>query len=77
MGECQEDVPPTLKLNQADREKLELIAPLPKTSQRAAQRAGIILACAQGMNNGQVAAASRVSAPLSQRLAAAESLYRG
>ena len=35
----------------------------PKTSQRAAQRAGIILACARGMNNGQVAAASRVSAP--------------
>ena len=54
---------PTLKLKQADREKLELIARRPKTSQRAAQRAGIILACARGMNNGQVAAASRVSAP--------------
>ena len=40
-----------------------MIARRPKTSQRAAQRARIILACAQGMNNGQVAAALRVSAP--------------
>ena len=54
---------PILKLKQADREKLELIARRPKTSQRAAQRARIILACARGMNNGQVAAALRVSAP--------------
>ena len=54
---------PILKLKEADREKLEMIARRPKTSQRAAQRARIILACAQGSNNGQVAAALRVSAP--------------
>ena len=54
---------PILKLKEADREKLELIARRPKTSQRAAQRARIILACAQGIDNGQVAAALRVSAP--------------
>ena len=54
---------PILKLKEEDREKLELIARRPKTSQRAAQRARIILASAQGMNNGQVAAALRVSAP--------------
>ena len=40
---------PILKLKEADRDKLELIARRPKTSQRAAQRARIILACAQGM----------------------------
>ena len=54
---------PILRLKEEDREKLELIARRPKTSQRAAQRARIILASAQGMNNGQVAAALRVSAP--------------
>lgn len=53
---------PVLKLKEADRDKLELIARRPKTSQRAAQRARIILGCAQGSNNGQVAAALGVSA---------------
>ena len=54
---------PILRLKEEDPEKLELIARRPKTGQRAAQRARIILASAQGMNNGQVAAALRVSAP--------------
>ena len=40
-----------------------MIARRPKTSQRAARRARIILACAQGMKNGQAAAALRASAP--------------
>ena len=34
---------PILRLKEEDREKLELIARRPKTSQRAAQRARIIL----------------------------------
>lgn len=52
-----------LKLSVEERQKLELIARRPKTSQRSAQRARIILACAQGLDNQQVAAALQVSAP--------------
>lgn len=52
-----------LKLTEDERQKLELIARRPKTSQRSAQRARIILACAQGIDNKQVAATLKVSAP--------------
>jgi len=48
-------VAPTLKLSDADRTKLHLIASRPKSSQRDATRARIILACAQGKLNQEVA----------------------
>ncbi len=50
-----------LILQVQDKEKLELIARRPKTSQRAAQRARIVLACARGLNNAQAAREVSVS----------------
>ena len=50
-----------LKLKSEDQEKLELIARRPKTSQRSANRARIVLACARGLNNLEVARELRVS----------------
>jgi transposase len=47
-------------LKDEDKEKLELIARRPKTSQVAAQRARIILACARGLSNQEVASQLRV-----------------
>ena len=44
-----------LILTDSDKEKLELIARRPKTSQRAAQRARIVPACARGLDNARVA----------------------
>jgi len=51
-----------LTLNAADQDKLELMARRPKTSQRAAQRARIVLACARGASNLAVARELAVSA---------------
>ena len=44
-----------LKLTELEREKLELIANRPKSSQRASLRARIVLRCAQESNNQKVA----------------------
>jgi len=44
-----------LILTAAEEEKLQLIARRPKTSQRAALRARIVLACAEETNNQKVA----------------------
>ena len=45
-----------LQLLEADQAKLELMARRPKTDQRTAQRARIVLACARGLSNAAVAA---------------------
>jgi transposase len=50
-----------LKLKSEDQEKLELIARRPKTSQRSANRARIVLACARGLNNLEVAGELKLS----------------
>ncbi len=44
-----------IKLTETERGKLELMASRPKSSQRDAQRASIILACAEGLANQTVA----------------------
>ena len=49
-----------LTLSSQDKEKLELIARRPKTSQQASMRARIILACARGLSSNQVAAELRI-----------------
>lgn len=48
--------PVPIVLSEAERDKLELIASRPKSSQRDATRARIVLACAEGMSNTEVAA---------------------
>ena len=45
-----------LILSEEDRGKLELLARQPKTDQRTAQRARIVLECAAGQTNQAVAA---------------------
>ena len=40
-----------LSLTEDDKTKLEMIAPRPKTDQRTAQRARIVLDCAAGLSN--------------------------
>ena len=47
--------PIEITLTEQEREKLELIASRPKSHQRDALRAKIILCCAEGLNNIQVA----------------------
>jgi len=49
-----------ITLTEQEREKLELVASRPKSQQRDAVRARIILACADGLNNVQVAAKTGV-----------------
>lgn len=49
-----------LTLTAEEREKLELLARRPKTDQRTALRARIVLGCADGRTNGQVAKALKV-----------------
>jgi transposase len=51
-----------LKLSDEEREQLERYARRGKTSQRLALRARIVLTCAKGLDNRQVAAALRVNA---------------
>ena len=51
-----------LVLTDDERQKLRTIARRPKTAQRLAQRARIVLACADEPNNAAVAAALRVTA---------------
>ncbi len=51
-----------LLVTQEDQAKLELMARRPKTDQRTAQRARIVLACAGGANNQTVAAKLGVTA---------------
>lgn len=51
-----------LALTQEDQDKLELVARRPKTDQRTAQRARIVLACARGLSNQKVAAQLGVTA---------------
>ena len=51
-----------LTLNEEDKAKLEMIARRPKTDQRTALRARIVLACAQGLTNQKVAARLHVTA---------------
>jgi len=46
----------TLQLPEADKAKLEMMARRPKSDQRTAQRARIVLACARGLSNRAVAA---------------------
>lgn len=48
-------VAPELKISEPVREKLELMASRPKSSQRDSIRARIILACAEGKRNKEVA----------------------
>jgi transposase len=50
-----------LTLNEVERQKLGAWSRRPKTSQRLALRARIILACAQGLDNQDVAAQLRVN----------------
>ena len=50
-----------LELSEADRETLQRWARRPKTSQRLAQRSRIVLACAEGVSNREVAARLGVS----------------
>ena len=45
---------PVLNLAESERETLEQWARRPKSAQALAQRARIILACAEGLNNTQV-----------------------
>jgi transposase len=51
-----------LFLAEEDRSKLEMMARRPKTDQRTAQRARIVLACARGLSNQAVAARLGVTA---------------
>lgn len=51
-----------LELNAEERSKLEMISRRPKTDQRTALRARIVLGCASGQSIGEVAAALKVSA---------------
>src|ERR1044071_6675708 len=44
-----------LEIVDADREKLTMIARRPKSAQALAMRARIVLGCAQGMSNSEVA----------------------
>lgn len=52
-----------LELTTEECEKLELLARRPKTSQALALRARIVLLCASGLNNTEVAAKLRVTKP--------------
>ena len=52
-----------LVLTAAEQAKLELMARRPKTDQRTAQRARIVLDCATGLSNTQVAAQRGVTLP--------------
>ena len=49
-------IAPELSLSKSAKEKLELMASRPKSSQRDSLRARIILACAAGKRNKEVAA---------------------
>ena len=53
----------TLVLSAAEKAKLELMARRPKTDQRTAQRARIVLDCATGLSNTAVAAKRGVTLP--------------
>lgn len=48
-------VAPEIKMSERDREKLEMIASRPKSSQRDSLRARIVLECAEGRSNQDVA----------------------
>ena len=50
-----------LTLCEEERAKLEMMARRPKSDQRTALRAGIVLDCAAGLSNAQVAAKRRVT----------------
>jgi len=50
-----------LSLSDDERQKLETWASRPKSTQRLATRARIILACAEGLDNNQVAARLRIN----------------
>jgi transposase len=50
-----------LTITDEEREKLTLIAQRPKSARRAAERASIVLLCASGLNNGQVARRLRLT----------------
>ncbi|MFW6161373.1 MAG: helix-turn-helix domain-containing protein, partial [Planctomycetota bacterium] len=50
-----------LELMADEREKLDMLARRPKTSQRMAQRAKIVLLCAEGRTNRDVARYLHVS----------------
>jgi len=50
-----------LELTQEEQQKLEMLARRPKTDQRTAKRALIVLECAKGFNNQTVARALRAS----------------
>ena len=52
-----------LVLTAAEKAKLELMARRPKTDQRTAQRARIVLDCATGLSNTEVAAKREVTMP--------------
>ena len=54
---------PLLQLSREERETLEAWARRPKSAQALAQRARLILACAQGKSNTQVAQQMHVSKP--------------
>jgi DNA-binding NarL/FixJ family response regulator len=51
-----------LSLSQEEQAKLVTLAKRPKTDQRTALRARIVLACAQGLSNQAVAAKLQVTA---------------
>src|SRR5215831_11699237 len=52
-----------LELTAEEREKLELLARRPKSSQALAMRARIVLQCAEGLANDKVAQKLRVTRP--------------
>ena len=53
----------TIVLSPAEREKLTLIANRPKSNQRDALRARIILGASEGLSNTEIARRERVSLP--------------
>lgn len=51
-----------LELTDPEREKLQLIARRPKSAQARAMRARIVLSCADGQSNSEVARQLRITA---------------
>jgi hypothetical protein len=50
-----------LEITEEEREKLQMIALRPKSAQAMAMRARIVLGCAQGMSNAEVAGKLRIT----------------
>jgi len=62
-----EEIAPTIELGDGERAALERVARRPKSSRREAQRAAIVLAAAEGLPNGEVAARAGCTYPTAQK----------